>query len=409
MESIVGRKAMFDVRPKAPIPSARRGLRLAPLGLSRYLLGQLVGPVALLTLLLVSVIWLVNSMQYLDLVINRGQSALTLLYLILLLLPSLLLRIMPIAFFVAALFTLSRLAGDSELVVMSSAGFSLRQIAMPVLACAAIVMALIYACLLYFAPLGQRALRDKVVDIRADMAGALLNEGEFNPAAPGLTVFIRQMGHAGEIHGILVHDSRDKKNPVTYIAEKGILAQTPAGIRLIMLDGTIEQGAQGGKQLSVLHFASDTINLDQFSGPTRNSLRKINERYLGELFWPPEKQGLTDSVRNQYFAEAHNRLTQPLNCLAFALIALAAVLRGRRQRGTVALRLGLASLAAAGLSIADYGVLGLAQRNPPLVSLFYLLPLLGIAAAIAVLAGYSPTAILARRRRMQAPPDGTPA
>jgi lipopolysaccharide export system permease protein len=217
------------------------------------------------------------------------------------------------------------------------------------------------------------------------------------------------MGNAGEIHGILVHDSRDKKHPITYIAEKGILAQTPAGIRLIMLDGTIEQGAQGGKQLSVLHFESDTINLDQFSGPTRDSLRKVNERYLGELFWPPEKDGLTDRVRNQFFAEAHNRLTQPLYCLAFALIALAAVLRGRRQRGNVALRLGLASLAAAGLRIADYGVMGLAQRNPLMVSLFYLLPLLGMAGAIAVLAGYSPTAILARRRRMQAPPDGTPA
>jgi lipopolysaccharide export system permease protein len=402
---------MFSVRPKAPSPYRGRssGPRLTPLGLSRYLLGQLLGPVALLTVLLVSVIWLVNSMQYLDLVINRGQSALTFLYLILLLLPSLLAKIMPIAFFVAALFTLSRLAGDSELVVMASAGFSLRQIAMPVLACAAIVMALIYACLLYFAPLGQRALRDKVVDIRADMAGALLNEGEFNPAAPGLTVFIRQMGHAGEIHGILVHDSRDKKNPVTYIAEKGILAQTPAGIRLIMLDGTIEQAAHGGQQLSVLSYASHTLDMDQFAGPTRNSLRKVNERYLGELFWPPEKDGLTDRVRNQYFAEAHNRLTQPLYCIAFALIALAAVLRGRRQRGNVALRLGLASLAAASLSIADYGIVGLTQRNPLLVPLFYLLPLLGMAAAIAVLAGYSPAAILARRRRMQAPPDGTPA
>jgi lipopolysaccharide export system permease protein len=407
VESIVGRKAMSSVRPEAPNPSP--GLRLTPLGLSRYVLGQLLGPVAILTVLLVSVIWLVSILPLLDLVINRGQSAPTFLYLILLLLPGLLMTIMPIAFFVAALFTLSRLAGDSELVVMASAGFSLRQMAMPVLACAAIVMALTYACALYLAPLGQRALHNKVLDIRADMAGALLNEGDFSTPSPGLTVFIRQMGNQGDIRGILVHNSRDKMRPITYIAEKGILAQTPAGIRLIMLDGTIEQGAAGGKQLSVLHFESYTMNLDQFSGPARNSLRKTDERYLGELLWPPEKDGLTDRVRNQFFAEAHNRLSQPLYCIAFALIALAAVLRGRRQRGNVALRLGLASLAAAGLRIADYGVMGLAQRNPLLVSLFYLLPLIGAAAAIAVLAGYSPAAILARRRRLQTPPHGTPA
>ena len=42
-------------------------------------------------------------------------------------------------------------------------------------------------------------------------------------------------------------------------------------------------------------------------------------------------------------------------------------------------------------------------------SLLETLLMCGVSGAIAVLAGYSPSAILARRRRMQAPPDGTPA
>lgn len=373
-----------------------RGLRLPRLSL--YVLGQLLGPVALLALLMTSVIWLINILPLLDLVINRGQSAPTFLYLILLLLPTLLMLILPIAFFFATLFTLSRLAGDSELVVMASAGYSVRQLALPVLGCAAIVMVITYACALVLMPAGQRALRDKVLDIRADMAGALLNEGDFNTPSPGLTVFIRRLSSKGEIRGVLVHDNRDRSHPITYIAEKGVLAQTPLGTRLIMDNGTIEQSAQGGKQLSVLHFERDTINLDQFAGPTHATLRKMQERYLNELLWPQEKQGVTPRIRNQFFAEAHNRITQPLYCIAFALIALAAVMRGRRQRGKVALRLGMASLAAAGLRIAGYGAMGLAQNNPPLVVLFYLLPLLGAAGAIAVLAGYSPASLLARWR-----------
>jgi lipopolysaccharide export system permease protein len=375
--------------PRAGNPRPRR--------LAFYLVTQLLGPVALLTLLLTSVIWLVSCLQYLDLVINRGQSAFTFLYLVLLVLPTPLAVIMPLAFFFATLITLQRLQGDSELVVMASAGYSLRQLAVPVLACAAIVMALTYACVFYLMPAGQRTLRDKVLDIRADMAGALLNEGDFNTSQQGLTVFIRQLTSKGEIHGILVHDSRDRAHPVTYIAEKGILAQTPAGTRLIMLDGTIETSAQAGKQLQVLHYESHTMNLDQFSGPTRYTLRKVQERYMGELFWPPEK-GLTQRLRNQFFAEAHDRISQPLYCIAFALIAMAAVLRGRRQRGSVAMRLTIASLAAAGLRIAGYGITGLAQRNPPLVAIFYLLPALGAAAAIALLVGYTPAALLARLR-----------
>jgi len=369
--------------------------------LSLYILGQLLGPVAMLTFLMTSVIWLINILPLLDLVINRGQSAPTFLYLILLLLPTLLMIIMPIAFFFAALVTLQRLWGDSELVVMASAGYSLRQLCVPVLAAAGIVMVLTYACALWLMPAGQRALRDKVLDIRADMAGALLNEGEFNTPSQGLTVFIRRLASNGEIQGILVHDNRDKPHPVTYIAEKGILAQTPVGTRLIMLDGTVETSSKKGAQLQVLRFDSYTINMDQFSGPARAAMRKIQERYLGELLWPPEP-GISRRSRDQFFAEAHNRLSQPLYCLTFALIALAAVLRGKRQRGSVAARLTLSSLAAAGLRIAGYGVMGLAQRNPPLVMLFYLIPGLGALGAVLVLLGYSPRALAARWRNAHA-------
>ena len=122
-----------------------------------------------------------------------------------------------------------------------------------------------------------------MLDIRADIGAALLNEGEFNPPAPGLTVFIRQLSNDGQIRGILVHDSRDAKRPVTYLAERGVLAQTPQGARLIMIDGTVEQSAQGGSQLSVLKFQRDVIDLDQFAGPARANQRQTSERYLGEL------------------------------------------------------------------------------------------------------------------------------
>ena len=381
--------------PAKPVSRTRGGIRGKRLSL--YVLVQLLGPVAVLTLLLTSVIWLVSILPLLDLVIAKGQSASTLLYLILLILPTPLVIIMPIAFFFATLFTLQRLQAESELVVMASAGFSLRQLAMPVLGAAVIVMVLTYACVLFLAPAGQRIMGDKLLDIRADVAGALLNEGEFNTPSLGLTVFIRQLSSTGEIRGILVHNNHDRAHPITYLAEKGILAKTPAGTRLIMRDGTIENGGKNGQQLQVLHFETYILNLDQFSGPTRYTLRKKEERYLGELFWPSEP-GLSEKYRQQFFAEGHSRLSQPLYCLAFALIAMAAVLRGRRQRGSVALRLTMGSFAAAGLRIAGYGVTGLAQRHPSLVLMFYLLPLIGAVGAIIVLMGYSPRAILARLR-----------
>jgi lipopolysaccharide export system permease protein len=348
------------------------------------------------------VIWLTQVMPLLDLVINRGQSALTFFYLTTLILPTLLVIILPVAFFIGVLYALFRLNNDSELVVMASSGYSQRQLAVPVFIAAGVVMALVYLCGLYLAPLGQRALRDKEVDIRADIGAALLNEGEFNPLAKGLTVFIRSLGSDGQIRGVLVHDTRDTNHPVTYLAERGVLAQTPAGARLIMLDGTIEYGGKAGGQLSVIKFPSDIYDLDQFAAPARATLRKTNERYLSELLWPPDNRYLTPEIRNAYFAEAQSRLSQPLYCIAFAMIALAAVLRGRRQRGALAMRLTLASLAAGAIRIAGYGVPGPASSHPVLCVLFYLIPLVGALIALANLMGFNPFAPFASARSVQA-------
>ncbi len=353
--------------------------------LSFYVLKQLIGPVALFAFLATCVVWLTQSLRLLDLVINRGQSAPTFIYLTILMLPGLLVIILPIAFFFGTLYALSKLNSDSELVVMSSAGFSRAQLSVPVFIAAGIFMALTYLCGLYLMPAGQRAMKAKEVDIRADIGAALLNEGTFNTPAKGLTVFIREINPDGSIRGVLLHDNRNPKSVITYLAESGQLAQTPAGARLIMVDGTVESSTKGGARLSVLKFQRYVFDLDQFIGPTPVSNRATIELYLSELFWPIPN--LSPRIRGAYFAEAHNRISQPLYCIVFGLIALAAVTRGRRARGANALRMTIASAVVTAIRIVGYGVQGLAVGNAVLCVLFYAIPVLGAGAAAVVLAG----------------------
>ena len=356
--------------------------------LSNYVLRQLAGPVALFGFLLTGVVWLSQSLRLLDLVINRGQSAPTFIYLTLLVLPSLLVIILPISFFAGALDGLHKLNADSELVVMQASGFSRFQLGVPVMIAAVIVMALTYLCSLYLMPLGQRTMRTAVLDIRADIGAAMLSEGAFNTPADGLTVFIRELAPDGHIRGILVHDNRDAKRPTTYIAESGMLAQTSGGGRLIMRDGTIEQANGNGAQLSVLKFSRYVFDLDQFSGQQRESQLEASDRYLNELFWPQFKTPPKNkNMVNIFLAEGNNRLAAPLYCITFALLALAAVTSGRRQRGAYALRLTIAAMFAATLRIIGYGAQSMAARNPSLLFLLYLIPVIGGALALIDLQG----------------------
>jgi lipopolysaccharide export system permease protein len=357
-----------------------------------------VGPILLFAFLLTCVIWLSQSLRLLDLVINRNQSAPTFIYLTLLILPQLLVIILPLAYFAGTLQSLHRLNSESELVVMQAAGYSRAQLMVPVLLSAVAVMALTYFCALWLMPLCQRTMKEQVLDIRADLGAAILNEGQFNTPVQGLTVFIRALEPDGQIHGILVHDNRNVERPTTYLAESGVLAQTNGGGRLIMQDGTIEQATKGGAHLSMLKFQRYTFDLDQFAGPQQDVDLDTSERYLSELFWPKLGKDPGGRMRKRYLAEGNNRLAAPLYCLAFALIALAAVTRGRRGRGAYALRLTVASLFAAAIRIIGYGLQGAAGRNASLNALMYLLPLFGAGIALIDIAGFDFGALFERFR-----------
>jgi len=373
-----------------------------------YVLRQILAPFLLFALLLTLVVWMTQSLRLLDLVINRGQSAVIFAYLTMLMLPSLLVVIIPIAFFGAALFALNKLNGDSELVVMWAAGISRVQMAAPVLFAAAVAMAMTYLCSLYLMPLGQRVMKDKVFDIRADIGAAILREGTFTTPSEGLTVFIRELSPDGEIKGILVHDNREAERPVTYLAETGVLAQTQEGARLIMLNGNIERSEQSGARLSLLKFDRYVFDLDQYASPQRSTDRETSERYLGELLDPQFTGPNQDVRRGVYLAEAHNRLSGPLYCLAFALIALAATAKAHMMRSSYALRLSGAAMMGAALRLLGYAAQGTAARKPEYVVLLYLLPLAGVLIGGAILADVPLVPASLRRVFLRQPGEAAP-
>src|SRR6185312_14686009 len=85
--------------------------------IDRYLFRQLLGPALLATVAFSTVMLLAQSLTFLDLIVNQGQSAALFLKVTLLGLPSLVSMILPITIFVAALVALNRLQTEQELVV----------------------------------------------------------------------------------------------------------------------------------------------------------------------------------------------------------------------------------------------------------------------------------------------------
>ena len=300
-----------------------------------YLLRQLALPTMFAVLALSGAIWLSQSLRFVDLIVNKGIPATTFVYLTALLFPSLLLVILPFALFCGVLFAYHRLTVESELTVLRAVGLSNLQIAAPCLLLAAVVTIIGYAISLYFMPLAFSSFRDLQLQAEREFSFLLLQPGVFNTPARDVTVYIRGHREDGSLEGIVVHDERHKRLPVTLMAEEGNLVQGEDGPLFIMERGSrqeLDAEEPATPSLSILHFERYTLDLTANARPPGERSPKPKEQYVHELLDPPAS--LSEARRHGRIAEGHKRLTWPLSTLSFALIGLAALLApGFSRRG----------------------------------------------------------------------------
>jgi lipopolysaccharide export system permease protein len=350
---------------------------------TRYIIRLLFGPLALVSLTLSGIIWVTLSLRFIERIVNQGLALSTFAYFSALLLPGVLAAVLPIAIFCAVIYVYYRLASESELVVLWANGFSRWMLAKPALIVAVSIMMTNGFLLFWLAPLSQQMMRQAQYELRNSLANLVVREGVFNTPMPGLTVYIRDRSADDEMLGILVHDSRDPRRPVTMMAASGTLAVTPQGPRLILLDGNRQQLEENRRQLGLLYFDSYTLDLGIFLKPQGPGWREPSERFLQELFRP----NLADvSDRNNYWqllVEGHRRIAALLMVPALALLALAPVLAGEHSRGGLGRRMTIAILAALALQVFGFAGTYLAGKTPLLLPLIYLNPLaFGLAATV---------------------------
>jgi lipopolysaccharide export system permease protein len=352
-------------------------------GLSSYIFRQVLGPLVFFTFSVLGVAWLSQSLRYLDVVVNQSQSALTYIYLTVLALPQTIGLLLPFAVFVAVIYALNRLYVENELVVIWAAGFNRWAVVWPVLAVALLATIVAYITNLVVMPAGMREVKDRVFEIRADLVNTFVREGAFTNPTNGLTVYVAENNANGDIRGILVHDSRNPKGVATYMAERGLLADTPAGPKLIMFSGNVQWVEGGPGKLKVLNFDKYTFDLSQFDKRRDQSSREASERYLDELLNP--EKAVPEKARRKFFAEAHNRLSGPLYCIVFALIGVYALVGGDFNRRGYGGRIALAFGAMIGVRLPGFGLQLLTNSTPDAALAMYLWPALWIGGLLLLL------------------------
>ncbi|UPY36239.1 LPS export ABC transporter permease LptF [Sediminicoccus sp. KRV36] len=346
-----------------------------------YIMRQLALSLFAVTVGLAALVWLTQSLRFIELVLDRGLSIWVFLELTGLLLPSFFGVILPITTFVVTLFTYVRLASDRELVVMRAAGLSQWQLSRPAILVAMGAMGICFVLNIWITPASHQAFREWQFEIRNQMAGLLLQEGVFSSVGDELTVYARDRDQGGTLFGILVHDSRERGAPVTILAESGRIISTPQGPRVTLFNGQRQQvervvQADGTTtmRLSVLTFQENSLDLARANRSEGQRFRNAQERTLEELFDPEEGVSIRD--RGRFLAEAHQRLSGPLTAVTFALLALAVSLTGQFRRFGGGFNLFVGCLLMVGLLAVGLSIGNLAARQTVLIPLIWIHALL---------------------------------
>jgi lipopolysaccharide export system permease protein len=331
------------------------------------------------TIVLTAMIWSTQALRQLDLVTSQGQTILAFFAITSLSVPTLILVIAPAALFIATAYTLLKLNGDSEIVVMAAAGMSHWRVLRSMILLATLVSLFCAALSIDLVPASLRLFRDQVSRVRADVVSFVAQPGRFVNLAQGLVFHVRERSANGVMHGVFINDAREKEIS-TYLADRGQIVETPNGIFLVLEDGSIHRRTSGSASNgSVVAFQRYAFGLSELAPGSQAVDIRPNERSFEYVLNPPANDVYRILGQGGRFREEiHKRLSSGLYPFAFFAVAAAALARPRTTRQGRALALAAIIPIMVALQIANFVVTGQLRTSQAAVPIAYLLPITAI-------------------------------
>lgn len=350
--------------------------------IERYIFRIALGAFLACLIGLTGTIWVTQALRELDLITAKGQTLVIFLLVTGLSLPTLITVIAPVALFIAVVYALNRLNGDSELIVMSAAGMPPRRILKPFLTLGLAISLMVAFLTIQVMPTSFQELRDVLTRVRGDFIANVVREGQFTSLDSGITFHFRERGGNGALLGLFIQDRREPGKAVVYLAERGLATDYDGQSYLVLEKGSVHRQQRDSRDASIVTFERYAVDLAAFTPPDGETVYKPRERSTLQLLFPDRTEGYYQLQKGRFRAELHDRLSSWLYPLAFALIAFAALGDPRTTRQGRGLAVAGAVVAVVALRIAGLAAVSAAARSQPAVVAVYAVPLSVIAVCL---------------------------
>jgi len=310
--------------------------RIIPL----YILKEILPSFLVSLLVFTFILLLAKILELTELVVVEGIQPLTLLRFLLYSLPFFLSLTIPMSTLLAVLLAFLRLSGDSEIVVLKSAGFSLYRLLPSVILFSLWALLVTSYLTLFLVPASNRAFRNQLLALAKIRADISIKEQIFNTDFESLVLYVNQLNRQdGWMHEIFIRDARETDTANVITAARGRLT---ADTKQRMLVLELYNGVVDRMEESITFDRYD-LRLDMASALSTKHLAPPDqfEMTQEELFTAVRTVPPSNPRHYQYLLEIHKRFSQPFACLVLGLIAvpLGVQFRGKGRNWGVSMAL----------------------------------------------------------------------
>ena len=300
----------------------------------RYLLAQLVRTTIAVTVTLVGMVWLFQTIRILELVVSRDGPFLDFIIMSITVIPLWLTIAFPISAFIAITWVFQRTIADRELLVIQASGRSTLQLARAPIALAIGVTAILVLNSTVVLPFSFGIYKEMQFKLRNSIPAVLLREGVFIDVVDGMTMLIGEKTEDGMAHDIFLHDERAPDKTITITAKYGKFVNQDGVPAVILQNGVRNEVNQNGDASASLLFETHSVIISSDTQPSQERLTfDMNEDSIRNLLNPETSPA--PRYFNQRRAEGHYRIISPLLGFVLVMTAACSVLCGQIRRDTL--------------------------------------------------------------------------
>jgi len=304
--------------------------------INRYIFKEIAFPFIIILFVLTFVLLMGKILQIMDLIINKGVSVFLIVKIIIFLLPSFMLFTIPIALLIAILIAMGRLSADNEITALKNAGVSLLQMYYPVAIVSLITFILTIFISYFLVPHSNFATKRLIFNIAQQNASIGIKEKVFNADFKDFLIYAERIPvNQNYLEGVIVSDNRMIGEQNTILAKKAFLVSNPESmtVKLRLEEGSIHAVSSDLKHYRKIDFKSYDINVDLSTALANldNASKSSTEMTMTELLERMKKPGLDKAAVRELAIEVHKKISMPLSCIFFGLLALPLGIRSHRS------------------------------------------------------------------------------